>query len=163
MALLSRDSERPHRAAEGLAAYGIRALPVPTDVADAAAVEAAADKVETEPGAVDVWVNVTMMPSSRSHLLSRGLPYLHKASRSPLDPAVASSVRVVRSLVILARDERTETADCLGEESGNRPDNIGAATAVTNGGAKMGTTIPNPVRTSIVARWRWRLVELCDH
>jgi short-subunit dehydrogenase len=60
VALLSRDSERLHRAAEVLEAYGIRALPIPTDVADAAAVEAAADRVETELGAIDVWVNVAM-------------------------------------------------------------------------------------------------------
>jgi hypothetical protein len=43
VALLSRDSARLHRAAEALEAYSIRALPIPTDVADAAAVEAAAE------------------------------------------------------------------------------------------------------------------------
>ena len=36
----------------------MRALPIPTDVADAAAVEAAADRVEKELGPIDVWVNV---------------------------------------------------------------------------------------------------------
>jgi short-subunit dehydrogenase len=60
VALLSRDSERLHRAARALAAHGVRALAIPTDVADAAAVEAAADRVETELGAIDVWVNVAM-------------------------------------------------------------------------------------------------------
>ena len=35
-------------------------LAIPTDVADADAVEAAAEKVETELGPIDVWVNVAM-------------------------------------------------------------------------------------------------------
>ncbi len=35
-------------------------MPVPTDVADAGQVEAAAEKVKTELGAIDVWVNVAM-------------------------------------------------------------------------------------------------------
>jgi len=60
VALLSRDPERLGRAAEALAAYGVRTLPVPTDVADAAQVEAAAERVESELGAIDVWVNVAM-------------------------------------------------------------------------------------------------------
>ena len=38
----------------------MRALPIPTDVADAEAVEAAASKVEEELGPIDVWVNVAM-------------------------------------------------------------------------------------------------------
>lgn len=60
VALLSRDAERLRRAAEALAAYGVRTLPIPTDVADAAQVEAAAERVESELGAIDVWVNVAM-------------------------------------------------------------------------------------------------------
>ena len=39
---------------------GGRALVVPVDVADAAAVDAAAERVETELGEVDVWVNDAM-------------------------------------------------------------------------------------------------------
>ena len=38
----------------------MRALPIPTDVADADAVEAAAERVEQELGPIDVWVNVAM-------------------------------------------------------------------------------------------------------
>jgi NAD(P)-dependent dehydrogenase (short-subunit alcohol dehydrogenase family) len=38
----------------------VRALPIPTDVADPAAVEAAADRAEAELGPIDVWVNVAM-------------------------------------------------------------------------------------------------------
>ena len=60
VALLSRDSDRLHRAADELSRHGIRALPISTDVADADAVEAAATKVETELGPIDVWVNVAM-------------------------------------------------------------------------------------------------------
>jgi len=60
IALLSRDKDRLERAAGQLRAHGIRTLPIPTDVADAAAVEAAATRVEEEFGPIDVWVNVAM-------------------------------------------------------------------------------------------------------
>ena len=61
VALLSRDPGRLERAAADLRErYGVRALPIPTDVADADAVEAAADRVEAELGPIDVWVNVAM-------------------------------------------------------------------------------------------------------
>jgi len=60
VALLSRDETRLAQAAEELGAYGVRVLPIPTDVADAAAVDAAAEQVEQELGPIDVWVNVAM-------------------------------------------------------------------------------------------------------
>ena len=60
VALLSRDPARLERAAEELRGQGVRALPIPTDVADSAAVESAADRVEAELGPIDVWVNVAM-------------------------------------------------------------------------------------------------------
>ena len=60
VALLSRDSDRLEQAAADIRRYGVRALPIPTDVADADAVEAAATKVEKELGPIDVWVNVAM-------------------------------------------------------------------------------------------------------
>jgi short-subunit dehydrogenase len=60
VALLSRDPDRLERAAEQLRRHGVRALPIPTDVANAAAVEAAADRTERELGPIDVWVNVAM-------------------------------------------------------------------------------------------------------
>ena len=61
IALLSRDKDRLEVAAEALIGrYGIRALAIPTDVADADAMEAAADKTETELGPIDAWVNVAM-------------------------------------------------------------------------------------------------------
>ncbi len=60
VALLSRDPERLDRAAEEARDEGVRALAIPTDVADAAAVEAAADRVEADLGPIDVWVNVAM-------------------------------------------------------------------------------------------------------
>jgi short-subunit dehydrogenase len=53
------------RGTEGLAAarreveeHGRRALDVPADVADAAAIERAADRIEAELGPIDVWINV---------------------------------------------------------------------------------------------------------
>ncbi len=60
VALLSRDVNRLEAAAAALRRYGVKALPIPTDVADAAAVEAAATRVEEELGPIDVWVNVAM-------------------------------------------------------------------------------------------------------
>ncbi|SDM29748.1 Short-chain dehydrogenase [Methylobacterium phyllostachyos] len=60
VALLSRDPDRLERAAATLRRHGVRALPIPTDVADAKAVEAAADRVEAELGPIDIWVNVAM-------------------------------------------------------------------------------------------------------
>lgn len=60
VALLSRDPHRLKRAAEHARKCGVRALPISTDVADAAAVDTAAEQVEVELGPIDVWVNVAM-------------------------------------------------------------------------------------------------------
>lgn len=60
LALLSREPERLEAAAAELRKFGHRVLPIPTDVADAAAVEAAAERVERELGPIDIWVNVAM-------------------------------------------------------------------------------------------------------
>jgi short-subunit dehydrogenase len=61
VALLSRDLARLERAAAELRLrYGVRAIAIPTDVADAARVEEAATRTETELGPIDVWVNVAM-------------------------------------------------------------------------------------------------------
>ena len=61
VALLSREPERLQRAADQIrAAYRVSTLAVPTDVADARAVEAAATRVEETLGPIDVWVNVAM-------------------------------------------------------------------------------------------------------
>lgn len=60
VALLSRDPSRLDRAADAVRSYGVRALSIPTDVANPAAVEAAADRAEAELGPIDVWVNVAM-------------------------------------------------------------------------------------------------------
>jgi short-subunit dehydrogenase len=60
VALLSRDPDRLDHAAGELRRFGVRVLPIPTDVADAQAVQDAADRVERELGPMDVWVNVAM-------------------------------------------------------------------------------------------------------
>ena len=60
VALVSRDPARLERAAEEARRLGVRALAIPADVADAAAVDLAADRAEQELGPIDVWVNVAM-------------------------------------------------------------------------------------------------------
>ncbi|MBB3041834.1 SDR family oxidoreductase [Nocardioides soli] len=58
VALLARGRTGLEAAAAEARATGVRALPLEVDVADAAAVEAAGDRVEAELGRIDVWVNV---------------------------------------------------------------------------------------------------------
>ena len=58
VALLSRDPDRLERAAQDARRHGVRALPIPTDVADFDAVSAAGARIEAELGSIDVWVNV---------------------------------------------------------------------------------------------------------
>ncbi len=60
VALLARGREGLQAAAREVSARGGRPLVVPVDVADAAAVEAAAERVEAELGPIDVWVNNAM-------------------------------------------------------------------------------------------------------
>jgi short-subunit dehydrogenase len=57
LALLAREPERLAEAAAEVESLGRRALPITLDVADAGAVEAAADQIETELGPIDAWVN----------------------------------------------------------------------------------------------------------
>ncbi|MFL5798108.1 MAG: SDR family oxidoreductase [Actinomycetota bacterium] len=60
VALLARGEEGLQMAAKEVERGGGRALAVPTDVVDAAWVEAAAERVERELGEIDVWVNDAM-------------------------------------------------------------------------------------------------------
>jgi short-subunit dehydrogenase len=60
VALLARGEEGLHDAAREVTDLGGRALVVPTDVADASAVETAARHVEEELGPIEVWVNDAM-------------------------------------------------------------------------------------------------------
>jgi NAD(P)-dependent dehydrogenase (short-subunit alcohol dehydrogenase family) len=61
LGLLARGSDGLAGAQREVEALGGRALAIPTDVADAAAVEAAAERVEQELGPIDVWVNDAMV------------------------------------------------------------------------------------------------------
>ncbi len=58
VALLARGEKGLEAAARDVETRGGRAVVLPTDVADADAVQAAADQVENNVGAIDVWVNV---------------------------------------------------------------------------------------------------------
>jgi NAD(P)-dependent dehydrogenase (short-subunit alcohol dehydrogenase family) len=60
VALLARGADRLEAAAEEVREAGGEALVIPTDVSDAAAVEAAAERAEAELGPIDVWVNNAM-------------------------------------------------------------------------------------------------------
>jgi NAD(P)-dependent dehydrogenase (short-subunit alcohol dehydrogenase family) len=60
VALLARNSDALEEAAREVREAGGRALVVPTDVADADQVEAAAERATAELGDIDVWVNVAM-------------------------------------------------------------------------------------------------------
>ena len=61
VALLARGKQGLDAAAQEIEAAGAKALPIPTDVADAAAIEAAAEATEREFGPIDVWVNNAMV------------------------------------------------------------------------------------------------------
>ncbi|MBV8121533.1 MAG: SDR family oxidoreductase [Alphaproteobacteria bacterium] len=58
--LLARNAARLEAAAAEVCGQGVRALPIVADIADADAVEAAASRIETEFGPIDVWVNNAM-------------------------------------------------------------------------------------------------------
>ncbi|TPE50254.1 SDR family oxidoreductase [Amaricoccus solimangrovi] len=58
--LIARDEEGLREVADGVEALGARALVLPCDVADAAAVRAAADRVAEQFGGIDAWVNSAM-------------------------------------------------------------------------------------------------------
>jgi NADP-dependent 3-hydroxy acid dehydrogenase YdfG len=60
VALLARNEDGLEAAAREVRELGGRALAIPTDVADAAAVEAAAERATAELGDIDVWVNDAM-------------------------------------------------------------------------------------------------------
>lgn len=58
--LVARDHDGLQAAAKGVEAAGGEALAIPADVADAEAVEVAAESVESRFGPIDVWVNDAM-------------------------------------------------------------------------------------------------------
>jgi len=61
VALIARDAGRLATLEREIVALGRRALVLPLDVADAAAVDAAADRIERALGAIDLWVNNAMV------------------------------------------------------------------------------------------------------
>ncbi|MFC0409147.1 SDR family oxidoreductase [Roseomonas elaeocarpi] len=60
VAVLSRGEERLHSTEAELRALGVPALAIAADVADAAAVDAAAERIERELGPIEAWVNNAM-------------------------------------------------------------------------------------------------------
>jgi short-subunit dehydrogenase len=61
VALISRNEERLSRLRKEIDDRGRRALVLPLDVADGAAVEAAAERVESTLGPIDIWVSNAMV------------------------------------------------------------------------------------------------------
>jgi len=59
--LISRNEERLRQVEEEIEQQGTKALILPLDVANADAVDAAADRVESELGAIDIWINNAMV------------------------------------------------------------------------------------------------------
>ena len=60
VALLARASKALDGAADELRAMGCQVLAIPVDVADAAQIEAAAERIEQELGPIDIWINAAM-------------------------------------------------------------------------------------------------------
>jgi short-subunit dehydrogenase len=60
IALLARDNPALDHAAKEVRELGGMALPIPVDVANAEQVEAAAEHIEQELGAIDIWINAAM-------------------------------------------------------------------------------------------------------
>ncbi|HET8551906.1 MAG TPA: SDR family oxidoreductase [Gammaproteobacteria bacterium] len=61
VALLARDTERLEATRSEVDALGGKGLGISTDVADAAAVERAAQEIESKLGEIDIWVNAAMV------------------------------------------------------------------------------------------------------
>ena len=60
VALIARASKALDAAADEVRAMGAQALAIGVDVADAAQVEAAAERIEQELGPIDIWINAAM-------------------------------------------------------------------------------------------------------
>lgn len=60
VAIIARDAARLEEAATLLRQAGARVLPISADVADAAAIDSAADRIERELGPISAWVNNAM-------------------------------------------------------------------------------------------------------
>src|SRR5690242_7771632 len=60
IALIARGSDGLDEAVEEVRKLGGQALPIPLDVSDADAVEAAAERIERELGPIDIWINDAM-------------------------------------------------------------------------------------------------------
>src|SRR5690242_18560200 len=60
VALIARASEALDHAAEEVRELGGEAIAVPLDVADAEAMEAAAERIELAFGPIDIWINAAM-------------------------------------------------------------------------------------------------------
>ena len=59
--LISRNEPRLHEAKKEIEKYGVKVATMPLDIADANGVDMAAEQLEKELGAIDIWVNNAMV------------------------------------------------------------------------------------------------------
>jgi NAD(P)-dependent dehydrogenase (short-subunit alcohol dehydrogenase family) len=102
--LLARDAERLEATASEVNALGGKGLAISTDVADAAAIERAADEIEAKLGEIDTWVNAAMATVI-----------------APLDEISADEFRRVTEVTYLGNVYGTQAAlkHMLGRDRGN--------------------------------------------
>ena len=74
VAVIARGEQRLAATKAELEAFGVKCVAISADVADAAAVEAAAEQVENELGPIDVWVNNAMATVFARPRRGRGSP-----------------------------------------------------------------------------------------
>jgi len=61
LGLISRNEQRLREAKKEIENYGVKAMILPLDVANADAIEAATEQIEKELGGIDIWVNNAMV------------------------------------------------------------------------------------------------------
>ena len=98
VAVLARGEERLAQTREQLERFGVRALALPVDVADAAAVEDAAAAIESQLGEIDIWVNNAMV-SVFSPVLQMKPNEYHRVTEVTYLGAVHGTLAALRRMI----------------------------------------------------------------
>ena len=110
VAVLARGEEGPEGAAKDVEAAGGTSLAIPVDVADAAAVEAAASQVVSRFGALDVWVNNAFSSVFGRPGRSRRRVHHRRGGRGPYAASTVTYTSSSPILCIISPCERTSTS-----------------------------------------------------